>query len=171
MKKKKGYLFWITGLSGSGKSEIAKYIHKHIKNKLGPTLLINGDDLRKIFKLYDYSKNGRIQNSIKFTKLAKFITDQNINLVFAVVGMMNKPRKWNRKNIKNYIEIFIDSKINQIIKKNKKRIYRKTSNNIVGKDIKAEYPDNPDIKITNNFKKDIKILSYKVIDKIDKIIG
>ena len=98
MKNKKGYLIWITGFSGSGKSEIAKKIHKHLNIKLGPTLLINGDDLRKIFKLYDYSKNGRIQNSIKFTKLAKFITDQNINLVFAVVGMMNKPRKWKRKS-------------------------------------------------------------------------
>jgi len=170
MSKKKGYLFWITGFSGSGKSKIAKKVFKHVQKKLGPTLLINGDDLRKIFKLYDYSKKGRINNSEKFTRLAKFITDQNINLVFAVVGMINKPREWNKKNIKNYIEIFINSKVKKIIKVNKKKIYKIKKNNIVGLDIKPEYPKNPDIKIMNDFKSNIDKLSGEILKKIDKII-
>ncbi len=170
MEKKSGYLIWITGFSGSGKTRISKKIYQHIKKKLGPTILINGDDLRKIFKLNDYSKTGRIKNSEKFTKLAKFITDQNINLVFAVVGMMNKPREWNRKNIKNYIEIFIDSKVKKIIKLNKKKIYQTNKKNIVGIDIKPEYPKNPEIILKNNFKSDINKLSRKAIEKIDKIL-
>ena len=74
MSKKQGFLFWITGFSGSGKTEIAKNVYKFIKKNMGPTILVNGDDLRNIFKLNDYSKNGRLQNSRKFTKLAKFIT-------------------------------------------------------------------------------------------------
>ena len=45
---KKGTLFWITGLSGSGKTTIAKKIKKDIQNLYGPTLLISGDDIRKI---------------------------------------------------------------------------------------------------------------------------
>jgi len=170
MKKKKGYLFWITGFSGAGKSKIAKKIFKYVNSKLGPTLLINGDDLRRIFKLNDYSKLGRIQNSKKFTKLAKFITDQNINIVFAVVGMMNKPRAWNRKNIKNYLEIFIDTSVKNIIKNNKKKIYKIKKNNLVGLDIKPEYPLNPDVVIKNNFKNDINYLSQLAIKKIERIL-
>ena len=52
MKKKnknnnKGFVIWITGLSGSGKTTVAKKIKKKIIEQLGPTVLINGDDLRK----------------------------------------------------------------------------------------------------------------------------
>ena len=47
--KKKGILFWITGLSGSGKTTISKLIKKDIVTNYGPTILVSGDDLRKIF--------------------------------------------------------------------------------------------------------------------------
>ena len=47
--KKKGYLIWVTGISGSGKSSISNKLVKKISNALGPTILINGDDIRRIF--------------------------------------------------------------------------------------------------------------------------
>ena len=48
--KNKGILFWITGISGSGKTDLAKKICKEITKSYGPTLVISGDDIRKIFK-------------------------------------------------------------------------------------------------------------------------
>ena len=166
MSNKQGFLFWITGFSGSGKTEIAKNVYKFIKKNMGPTILVNGDELRNMFKLNDYSKNGRLQNSRKFTKLAKFITKQNINLVFAVVGMMNEPREWNRNNIKNYIEIYVESKVKKIVNFNKKKVYKKYKNNLVGVDIIPEYPKKPDIKVINNFDTSINQLSDQIIKKI-----
>ena len=53
--KKKGILFWITGLSGSGKTTIGKSIHNDIK-KYGPTIMISGDNVRKIFHLSGHKK-------------------------------------------------------------------------------------------------------------------
>ena len=49
LKKNKGVVFWITGLSGSDKTAIAKKIKSNILNKYGPTVIVSGDDLRKIF--------------------------------------------------------------------------------------------------------------------------
>jgi len=169
MKKKfsknKGILFWITGVSGSGKSSLGKNIKKKIINLYGPTLLINGDNLRKIFKLYDYSKNGRLNNGLKFIKLAKFITDQKINIIFCLVGMFHKIRSENKKNIRNYIEIYIKTDIKKIIRLNKKRLYLKKKN-IVGLDLIPEFPKSPDIVLKNNFDKNIKYLSNNLINKI-----
>ena len=48
LKKNKGILLWITGLSGSGKTAIAEKIKHNISNKYGPTLIMSGDDLRKL---------------------------------------------------------------------------------------------------------------------------
>ena len=54
-KRKKGILFWITGLSGSGKTSLAKKIFKFIKKKYGTTIVISGDDIRKVFNIKKYS--------------------------------------------------------------------------------------------------------------------
>ena len=97
-KKNKGILFWVTGLSGSGKTSIAKIIKKKITKIYGPTILISGDDLRKIFKLNKYNYKSRLEYGRQFCNLAKFITDQKINLILAVVGMMHSLRNWNKKN-------------------------------------------------------------------------
>ena len=167
----KKYLFWITGLSGSGKTRISKKIYNQIVKNYGPTVLFSGDDIRRIFNLKSYSYNDRFQTVMKYCKLAKFITSQNINVIFAVIGMMEGIRKWNRKNINNYVEIYIKSDIKQIIKNRKKKIYHQNKKDIVGLDIKPEYPKKPHIILNNSFKKNIddcaKELMVKIINHLN----
>ena len=167
--KKRGTLIWITGLSGSGKSEIGKLILPMIKKKIGPTILINGDDLRNIFKLYGYTKKDRLENAKKFYGLYKLITDQGINVIFCVVSMFDAVRSWNKKYINNYIEIYIKTELKKIIQQNKKETYFNNKKNVVGIDIKPELPKNPDITITNDFKKNTKEISKILIKKILKV--
>ena len=170
-KKNKGILFWVTGLSGSGKTQISKKIHSQIKKNYGPTILLSGDDIRKIFQLKGYSYKDRYDVVMKYCKLSKFITSQNINVIFAVVGMIHSVRAWNRKNIKNYVEIYIKSDLKKIIKKGKKRIYHQNIDNIIGLDIVAEHPKKPHIIINNNFKKDINAYAIELITKIKKYLN
>ncbi len=172
INKKKGILFWITGLSGSGKTSIANKIHKNISKMYGPSIVISGDNLRKIFELNKYDYQSRMLNMKKFTKFAKFITDKKINLIFAVVGLIEKPKIWSRKNIDNYIEIYIKTDIKKIIKKNKKKLYHNKKKNIVGISIKPEFPKKYDILINNDFTKSLgelsKILENKIFNLIKK---
>ena len=97
----RGILFWITGLSGSGKTTLGKAIHKDITKLYGPTIMISGDDVRKMFNLKGFEYNERLEITKKYCRFAKYITGQKINIIFAVVGMFHEPRKWNKKNIKN----------------------------------------------------------------------
>ncbi len=167
-KNNKGILFWITGFSGSGKTRIAKKIHKDIIKKFGPTILFSGDDIRRIFNLKGYSYEERYDTVMKYCKLAKFVTNQNINVIFAVIGMMNGVRAWNKKNIKNYVEIYIKSNLKKVMKKKQKKIYQKKTKNIVGIDIKPEYPKKPNIILKNDFKKSINLYSEELLRKIEK---
>ena len=169
MKKKrfknKGILFWVTGLSGTGKSTLGELILPYIRKKYGPTLIVHGDDFRSLFELKGYSKIMRLKNCKKYIKFAKYVTNQNINLIFTVIGMYHEIRDWNKKNIKNYVEIYID-KENYDKTVDKKRLKK----NIVGINIKPELPKNPDIKIFNNFNKSVKYLSEELIKKINQKI-
>ncbi len=162
----KGVLIWITGLSGSGKTTLANGIKKKVIKKYGPTLVINGDNLRKIFKLNKYDKNSRLAYVKQYGKFLKFITNQGINVIFTVVGMFHNIRRWNRKNFRNYIEIYIKTNISKIKKKRKKALYLKKTNHIVGVQIKPELPKKPDIVLINDFKKNLKQLSEDLIKKI-----
>ena len=167
--KNKGILFWITGVSGSGKTALASKIKKEIIKKYGPTLVISGDDIRRIFELNKYNYKDRLIVLKKYCKLAKFITNQKINLIFAVVGMIDEIRKWNRKNIDNYVEIYIKSDIKKIIKFGKKKTYKNEKENIVGLDIKLDFPKKPDIIINNNFKSTINEMSRELLKKIKNL--
>ena len=171
LKKNKGILFWVTGLSGSGKTRIAKKIAGDITKSYGKTIVLSGDDIRNIFKLKGYSYKDRLDTVFKYCKLAKKITSQNVNVIFAVIGMMEKLRNWNRKKQSNYVEIFIKSDLKKIIKAKKKKLYHKKITKIVGIDIKPEFPKNPHIKIINNFDKDINYLSKEVVKKIKNLLN
>ena len=169
---KKGILFWITGLPGSGKTAVAKKIRKDIQKLYGPTLVVSGDNLRKIFGFNKYTLEERIKLSRKFNNFAKFITNQKINLIFAVVGMIDSTRKWNKANIDNYLEIYIKTNIKKIISYKKKKIYfSKNKKNIIGIGIKPQFPKKPDIIVLNDFKKNINDLKKEILKKIIKKIG
>ncbi len=171
INKNKGILFWVTGLSGSGKTTISKKIKKDIERLYGPSILISGDDIRRIFNFKKYTAEERLSLVAKYCKFSKFITNQNINLIFAVVGMMDSVRNWCRKNIPNYIEIYIKADVNKIIKSKKKKIYHKKNvGDIVGISIKPEFPKKPDIIIHNTFKENINLLAKQLLNKIEKII-
>ena len=166
----KGILFWITGLSGSGKTSIAKKILPLIRKKYGPTIHLDGDALRNILNLNGYSLEERLSNSVIFTKIARHLTNQGTNVVFSLVGLMNSPRAWNRKNIRKYVEIFIRSDLKKIINKDIKKIY-KNKKNIVGVSIKPQFPKNPDIIIDNTFDKSLTFLGEELISKIFKVVA
>ena len=81
---------------------------------------------------------------------------------------MDKPRLWNKKNIKKYVEIFIKSDVKKIISINKKKVYKKKKD-IVGVSINPQFPKNPHIIIDNTFDKDLDILESELRLKIKKI--
>ena len=167
--KNKGILFWITGLSGSGKTAIAKKIHKKISHLYGPTIEISGDDFRQIFRLNKYTKKARIEYLLKYLHFCKLITNQKINLIFNLIGMYNRARRWNRKNIDNYVEIYIKADIHKIIKLKRKATYLKNKKNIVGLDIRPEFPKKPNIVIKNDFNKSTDKLAKELLSKIKNL--
>jgi len=80
--------------------------------------------------------------------------------------MFHKVRERNKRYIKNYIEIYIKSNIQTLIRKKNKKFYKGFHKNIVGKNLKAEFPKNPNIVLENDFKISIKKLSKILLKKI-----
>ena len=54
---------------------------------------------------------------------------------------------WNRKNLKNYFEVFLKVPIEELKRRDSKNLYQKLNdgeiNNIAGLDLKVDEPQNP----------------------------
>ncbi len=145
--KEKGTLFWITGLSGVGKTTLARMLYKKLKTTTKNLVLLDGDELRKTMMLpNDYSISERIKASKRYSNLCQLLTLQNINVICATISLFEEIQDWNKNNIENYIEIFLDMPI-EVIKTRKKTIYNNPKDNdfIVGLTMNAELPKKPDI--------------------------
>ena len=168
LDKNKGFLFFIEGFAGSGKSSIGIKSYKKINALFGPTIIIHGNQIRDILNIYGYSRIERSKIPYRTSKFIKFITDQNINVIYTVLCLNYKAKSIYKEKIKNFVEIFIDSDVKKIIAKKKKKQIYKLKNSVVGVHIKPQFPKNPNIVIKNNFEKSIKSLSNELILKLKR---
>jgi adenylylsulfate kinase-like enzyme len=167
-------VIWITGISASGKSTLGKYFFKKFKKKNNNTVFFDGDEFRKIF--HDdikYTLRDRDVNAIRLTSLVKYVSDQKTNLIVSANITSQRFRDWCRKNVKNYFEIFIDTPIDVLRKRDYKKLYKNAFSgkikNVVGVDIKFIKPKKPDLILDNSKTKRELYLNYnKILKEINK---
>ena len=163
---KQGIVFWLTGYSGSGKTEISKLLYKKIEKKFGKTVRLSGDDLRILLNLNGYTKKERKKISLKYHDVCKRFSLKGVNVLIDVVALFDSVRKKNRQYLSNYIEIYIKTDLKKVMSRKEKPFYRKNVKNVYSKDIKAELPKKPDIIQLNSFTKTTSFLSKEIFKKI-----
>lgn len=171
MKKFIPTLFWITGLSGSGKTTLGTLLTEKLRKRGYPVVFLDGDILRAIYNNhFGYDRNGRLKVSLQYARLCKMLVDQKIHVVCATISMFHQTQNWNKRNFKNYIEIFLNVPIDELIHRDSKKIYSRALNgdlkNIVGIDIKPQFPKQPDIVINNDKTKNSINLILKSYDTV-----
>ena len=106
---KEGKLIWITGLSGSGKTTIAKNLYRILKKNNKNHVHLDGDKLRYVLAQYSsYDKKSREQLAETYARLCKTLTHQGINVIISTISMFHGVHAYNRDNNNNYYEIFLD---------------------------------------------------------------
>ncbi len=168
---KKGTLYWITGLSGAGKTTIGNRLYYQMKLEKPNTIILDGDVLKTIVgKNLGYKREERLEKAYRYSTLCKLLTDQGINVIICTIAMFDEVRTWNRTNIEYYVEVFLDVELEILKRRNQKKLYSQKKADIVGIDIEVEYPKNPDIIIKNTDRQLVKesvksILEYQVVPK------
>ena len=176
----KGNVYWITGLSGAGKTSIGKLFFEKIKQEEPNTIFLDGDELRLILNVgSSFSMESRLALSYRYSKLCNLLANQKLNVVIATISMFEEIRVWNKKNIINYNEVYIKVPMNVLIKRDKKRLYSKAikgeTNNVIGIDIQFHEPMNPDLICFNDGSKSIQkiaeeiFLFFKKTNKVSKV--
>ena len=98
------------------------------------------------------------------------LSEQGIHVVIATISMFNEVREWNRKNIVDYVEIYIKVPLKILIKRDQKNLYSNNADNVMGFNVDAEEPLNPDITLLNDGSKSSEEITSQLKILIKKII-
>ncbi|AEF99606.1 adenylyl-sulfate kinase [Methylomonas methanica] len=148
-------VIWIVGLSGTGKTTLATHVVEQIRQLNGKVVLLDGDVIRTLFgNDVDHTINGRLKNAERLSVLTKFLADQGIHVVAAVLSIFPEWRRWNRENIPDYSEVYLKASMQTLLRRDIKDLYAKAIKgeilNVVGVDIPFPEPVNPELVIEND---------------------
>ena len=161
------YVYWITGLSGAGKTSIGKLLYEKMKPKYPNTVFLDGDVLREVFgNDLGYTREERIKCAMRYARLCKMLQEQEMNVICCTISMFDDIRDWNRQNIENYREIYVRVSMEVFMQRYQKGLY-KGDKHVAGILGDIEEPKNPDMVLDNEGDVDLS----ELVDNIVKRFG
>jgi adenylylsulfate kinase-like enzyme len=148
--KHKSRCFWLTGLSGSGKTTLSNTL----KAKLDNVVVLDGDVIREVLGMnFAHDRASRLKLAYIYARMAKMLVEHQVNVICSTISLFHEVQDWNRQNIPNYIEVFLDTDRMELERRDSKQIYSQARSgiltNVVGVDIEPEFPRNPEFRIKN----------------------
>ena len=149
-------VIWITGLSGAGKTTISDELSLRLRASGHTVIRLDGDQLRSILGKNEYgaenhNKNTRLDLALRYAILCKTIAQPGVTVIISTISLFHKVHKWNRENLPNYYEIYLNVPLELLKKRDPKGIYKKFDKGeltqVAGLDLPVEEPVNPSLRI------------------------
>lgn len=154
-----GRVYWITGLSNSGKTTIGTALYYELKKMRSNVVILDGDLMKEIVsgtKLAGYGDNDRIIRGKRYSQMAKLLADQGIWVIVCAMAMYDDIRMWNRENIKGYVEIFLNTPDTVLKERDRKGLYKAVNN--------VELPKNPDMVFANDGNESVRDIVQQILE-------
>lgn len=148
----KGGIFWLTGLSGSGKSTIAYATEKLLFNKGINVIVLDGDNLRSgLNKDLGFTEKDRKENIRRTLEVAKILESTGSVVICSLISPYIAERELVKSQAKNGHEIYVNTDIKTCIQRDPKGLYQKALKGEIktftGISSPYEIPQKPDLII------------------------
>ena len=164
-------IIWLTGLSGAGKSTIAKNVEKKLFDRNFNIFTLDGDNLRiGLNKNLNFSPEDRTENIRRTSEVAKLFTQAGFIILVSLISPYRSERK-KARDIRPEIfrEIYIKASVEVCAKRDVKGLYAKAKRgeikNFTGISSPYEEPEKPNL-IIDTSKEEVE----ESISKLEKFI-
>lgn len=143
----KGCVFWLTGLSGSGKSTVAVEVERRLHRLGRHVYLLDGDNVRHGLNAdLGFSDADRTENIRRITEVAALFADAGlITLVSFITPFEEMRAKARQKLGARYHEVYVKADLATCAARDPKGLYAKKISNFTGTGSAYEEPKKPDL--------------------------
>ncbi len=144
-------VYWITGLSGVGKTTVADSLVQVLRQQGKATVLLDGDAVRAAIADANigYDIDSRLTNARRISRLAAMFAEQNLQVVVATISLFHEIHAWNRQHLPRYLEIWLTAEEHRLPQKQCSEA-QDQAGPIVGIDIVPEFPLEYHLSIENS---------------------
>ncbi len=147
-----GFVIWMTGLSGAGKTTIALILEKDLKARGLKIERLDGDVVRESLTAdLGFSADDRRKNIERVTFVAKLLSRNGVGCICSFISPYQSVRDHVRANTTNFVETFVDAPLEVVIDRDVKGLYKKAIAgeipNFTGISDPFEAPEAPDIHL------------------------
>ena len=165
--EKKGFTLWFTGLSGAGKTTLAKKVQKSLLRRNLNVELLDGDVVRtNLSKGLGFSKEDRDTNIRRIGFVASLLARNDAICIAAAISPYVAIRNEVRALHENFVEVYTECSLDTLEERDVKGLYKKARageiKGFTGVDDPYEAPESPEVQINSE--------TESIDESADKII-
>ena len=175
LKGHKGIVLWMFGLSGSGKSTIARALENDLYSQGIHTKLLDGDNLRAgVNNNLKFSLQDRVENVRRSAEVSKLFMENGDVVICSLVSPTKEIRKQAKQIIgKGFREVYVNAPFDVCAERDVKGLYKKALageiKNFTGLDSPFEGAENPFIELRTH-EKDLETCKNELVKLVLKEI-
>jgi adenylyl-sulfate kinase len=145
--------YWLTGLSGAGKTTIANAASAQLAKAGTPTFVVDGDMLRSgLCSDLGFTQADRTENIRRAAELCKLLNAAGITVFASLISPLATDREFAKQIIgSSFIEVYISTSLEVCMERDVKGLYAKAKAGIIpnftGLTAPYEFPISPDLAI------------------------
>jgi len=123
----KGFTVWITGLPGSGKSELAQALAKRLSERGRSVEVIDSGALRgtPLASSLGFSRAERVQNNRRHGFAAKLLSKNGVVAIVSAVSPYRDTREGLRAELERFVEVHVNTPKAACIDRDAKGVWKK----------------------------------------------
>ncbi len=118
-------VIFLTGLSGSGKTTIAKALIEKYKTKGVTPVLLDGDEIRKVIHQNGFDEASRKKHNLNVGYMASLLESQSKVVIVSLISPYADIRNEIRGMCKKFIEVYVATDIEVCKQRDPKGLYAK----------------------------------------------
>jgi len=150
----KGCIVWLTGLSGSGKSTIARRLEQRLLEDGVTAYVLDGDNMRfKLNKDLGFSPEDRQENIRRVGRVAELFADAGVVCITAFISPYRRDRDAAREMVPDgrFVEVHVATDLATCEERDPKGLYSKARageiKGFTGIDAPYEAPEAPEVVV------------------------